>query len=87
MYDWPEVGNPNPKPKTEEAHVKAISAIAVVIFICACSHGTFAQAALPNPVLYLTGHEYVSTGGKSFVRYRYDVLNAPSYPKADKQKE
>ena len=38
--------------------------------------------ALPNPVLYLTSTEYYSTGGKNFVRYRYDVLNKDAYPDA-----
>jgi hypothetical protein len=37
---------------------------------------------LPNPVLYLTGTEAYSTGGKDFIRYRYDVLNKDAYPNA-----
>ena len=35
---------------------------------------------LPNPVLYLTGAEPFSTGGKNWIRYKYDVLNKDSYP-------
>jgi hypothetical protein len=35
---------------------------------------------LPNPVLYLTGTEVYTTGGKTFVRYQYDVLNKDAYP-------
>lgn len=35
---------------------------------------------LPNPVLYLTGAEVFSTGGKNWIRYKYDVLNKDSYP-------
>ena len=35
---------------------------------------------LPNPVLYLIGQEYYTTGGKNFVRYRFDVLNKDMYP-------
>jgi hypothetical protein len=35
---------------------------------------------LPNPVLYLTGTEVYSTGGKTFIRYQYDVLNKDAYP-------
>jgi hypothetical protein len=37
---------------------------------------------LPNPVLYLTGLEYYSAGGKNWVRHRYDVFNKSSYPDA-----
>ena len=39
-----------------------------------------AEAAPPNPVLYLTGTEYYTAGGKNWVRHRYDVLNKSQYP-------
>jgi hypothetical protein len=35
---------------------------------------------LPNPVLYLTGAEAFETGGKTFIRYKYGVLNSDAYP-------
>jgi hypothetical protein len=35
---------------------------------------------LPNPVLYLMGIEAYSTGGKNWIRYKYDVLNKDAYP-------
>jgi len=31
-------------------------------------------------VLYLTTQESFTTGGKNFIRYRYDVLNKADYP-------
>ena len=34
----------------------------------------------PNPVLYLTGTEAYSTGGKNWIRYSYDVLNKADFP-------
>lgn len=37
---------------------------------------------VPNPILYLLGQEYYTTGGGSFVRYRYDVFNKQAYPAA-----
>jgi hypothetical protein len=37
---------------------------------------------LPNPVLYLTGTEPFSQGGKDWIRYSYDVLNKADYPDA-----
>ena len=37
---------------------------------------------LPNPVLYLTGLEPYQTGGKQWIRYKYDVLNRADYPAA-----
>jgi hypothetical protein len=36
--------------------------------------------ALPNPVLYLVGLESYQTGGKNYVRYRFNVLNYAEYP-------
>lgn len=41
-----------------------------------------AGAALPNPVLYLTGEEHYTSGGTNWVRHRYDVLNKDQYPAA-----
>ncbi len=38
------------------------------------------QRPLPNPVLVFAGAEYFTTGGKSFVRYRYLVDNYQAYP-------
>jgi hypothetical protein len=35
---------------------------------------------LPNPVIYLMGTEAFTTGGKTFIRYNYDVLNKEAYP-------
>jgi len=40
-----------------------------------------APPVLPNPVLYYTGvNDYVTTGGKNFIRYRFQVDNFASYP-------
>ncbi|HEX6740620.1 MAG TPA: hypothetical protein VF079_02345 [Sphingomicrobium sp.] len=36
----------------------------------------------PNPVLYLTGTEFYTAGGKNWIRHRYDVLNKGQYPAA-----
>ncbi len=37
---------------------------------------------LPNPALYLMGTEVFQTGGKQWIRYKYDVLNKADYPTA-----
>ncbi len=40
-----------------------------------------ADAAPPaSPVLYMTGTDYYSAGGKNWVRHRYDVFNKDLYP-------
>lgn len=56
----------------------------IAMFWAACALAAWAgpaQAAPPpNPVLYLVGDEYYTTGGKNWVRHRYDVLNKDLYP-------
>jgi hypothetical protein len=42
--------------------------------------GTAHAQSTPNPVLYLTGTENYSAGGKNWVRYRFDVANKASFP-------
>lgn len=62
--------------------------LASLMFVIMASDGTSHATAgnlnptlvLPNPILYLTGTEYYSTGGKDWIRYKYDVLNKDSYP-------
>jgi len=39
-----------------------------------------ANSSPPKPVLYLVGLEAFSTGGKNYIRLRYDVLNKAEYP-------
>ena len=36
----------------------------------------------PAPILYLTGAEAYSTGGKDWIRHNYDVLNKDQYDPA-----
>ena len=59
-----------------------ITILSAALFLVLLTHGSASTAppVLPNPVLYLTSTEAYSTGGKDFIRYRYDVLNKDSYP-------
>ena len=61
-------------------HVARLAASALAAF--ALSYAAPAAAAPPAPVLYLTGVEYYSAGGRNWVRHRYDVLNKDQYPAA-----
>ena len=49
----------------------------LVVFITERSAGA---PALPNPVLYLVSAEPHQSGGKQYIRYRYDVFNKDAYP-------
>ena len=58
-------------------------ALLLLVIVASCfgvSGRTASAPALPNPVLYLTGTETFQSNGKTFVRYRYDVLNKDAYP-------
>jgi hypothetical protein len=59
-----------------------LAAAGLGLALAVTAQGSAAQqaAALPNPVLYLTGTEPYTTGAGSFVRYRYDVHNKEAYP-------
>ncbi|HEY0764925.1 MAG TPA: hypothetical protein VGD61_21280 [Pyrinomonadaceae bacterium] len=61
---------------TRKHYVLAVLTL-IVIF---ATQGVAAAPVLPNPVLYLLGQEYFTTGGKHYVRYRFDVLNKDAYP-------
>jgi hypothetical protein len=57
-------------------------ALRIGIVAAAMLAGTGPALAQPNPILYLTGLEYYSAGGKNWVRHRYDVFNKNQYPAA-----
>jgi hypothetical protein len=65
--------------------MKRLTQIFVVICAAACtlsltSIKTASHSALPNPVLYFIGAEYVTINGSSLIRYRFDVDNKDAYP-------
>jgi len=59
-----------------------MTVLSAALFLVLLTHSSASTAlpVLPNPVLYLTGTEVYSTGGKQWTRYKYDVLNRDSYP-------
>ena len=57
----------------------AVLAVLALILVCA-TRSVASAPVLPNPILYLLGLEYFNTGGKDFVRYRFDVANKDVYP-------
>jgi hypothetical protein len=52
----------------------------MMVLFASVSAGSAPAPALPNPVLYFKIAEPFSTGGKKYVRYKYDVFNKDSYP-------
>lgn len=52
----------------------------LLVFLFA-THGAVSAPALPpNPVLYLMGTDAFQQGGKTFIKYHYDVFNKDQYP-------
>lgn len=60
--------------------LRLLSTTLALAFLSACNNPPGPPVGQPTPVLYLTGQEYYSTGGKNWVRYKYDVLNKDVYP-------
>ncbi len=52
----------------------------VLLGVMLATQGVDSAPPLPNPVLYLMGTEAYQQGGKTFIRYKYDVDNKASYP-------
>lgn len=61
---------------------KWIAALWAAVGLAAIGSAGPALAAPPNPILYMTGDEYYTAGGKNWVRHRYDVFNKDQYPTA-----
>lgn len=61
---------------------KTLTMLPATLVLAIIASGTTYHAVPvpPNPVLYLTGTEHYTTGGKAFTRYKYDVLNKEDYP-------
>jgi hypothetical protein len=53
----------------------------MIVFLLLAPRVTSAPP-LPNPMLYYITQEPFQTGGKDFIRYRYDVMNKDQYPAA-----
>jgi hypothetical protein len=53
----------------------------LVLTMFAAGGVSTAQRTLPNPVLVFTEPEFFQTGGKQWIRYRYNVDNFNDYPK------
>lgn len=60
------------------------AALAASLALLTLAGGATAQGprALPNPILFMTGSEFVTIRGNNFIRYHYDVLNKDQYPAA-----
>jgi hypothetical protein len=61
--------------------IQTVTAILMLLFGVGSPAAAQGQR-LPNPILYLTGTELYSTGGKTFVRHKYDVFNKEAFPAA-----
>src|SRR5207253_804407 len=61
---------------------KALTMLAATLMLAIITSGSSYHTVPvpPNPILYLTGREPYTAGGKAFKRYKYDVLNKEDYP-------
>jgi len=58
-------------------------ALLLLVIVAGCfgvSQHVASAPPLPNPILVLTSTEAFQSGGKTFIRYHYDVSNKDQYP-------
>jgi len=65
---------------TFKSRKKSLMLFAFLVVAVVATQPVASAPPLPNPVLHLIGTEPYQTGGKQFIRYKYDVLNKDSYP-------
>lgn len=59
---------------------KRTSLALITLLLVFSIQGVASAPEVPNPILFFIGQEFYETGGKQFIRYRYDVLNKDAYP-------
>ncbi len=62
------------------SRIKLTLLLAAVLTFILAAQGVASAPPIPNPIIYLSGFEAFSQGGKNFIRYRYDVFNKDQYP-------
>ena len=55
--------------------------VVLTLILVFATQGVASAPVLPNPVLYLLGQEYFTTGGKKFVRYRFRCAQQGRLPR------
>ncbi|HEY0349444.1 MAG TPA: hypothetical protein VGC60_14950 [Pyrinomonadaceae bacterium] len=66
-----------------KSRIRSLFLLPSLLVLLFATHGVVSAPAIPpNPVLYLTGTEAFQQGGKTFIRYKYDVFNKEEYPAA-----
>lgn len=60
--------------------VLQLTACLLLVAFTSAQAATPPQSMLPRPVLYFIGQETFEQGGKTWVRYRYNVDNFSAYP-------
>jgi hypothetical protein len=62
--------------------VRVLLVVTLAVTCFSAPRPTASAAPIPNPVLYLLRTETFQQGGKTYIRYSYDVLNKDEYPAA-----
>ena len=68
--------------RTAKAFTMILASVLLVLTVSSKTSHATPNPVLPNPVLYMTGSEFYTTGGKNYIRYQYDVLNKADFPVA-----
>lgn len=64
---------------TRRSKIRYLMLLALIAFAFA-NQKVASAPSVPNPMLYLTGAEIYQASGKTYIRYKYDVLNKDQFP-------
>ena len=60
--------------------IKFVVSFTLLLVTLFLAQAVVSAPPIPNPILYLTGTEAFPQGGKTLIRYKYDVFNKAEYP-------
>jgi hypothetical protein len=64
------------------SRIKTLLVAPAVVALLISAPAVLSAPAIPNPIIYLTSVEPYQQGGKTYIRYTYDVFNKDQYPAA-----
>jgi hypothetical protein len=60
--------------------IRSLVSPALLLVVMLVTQGVASAPPIPNPVIYFMGTEAFQQGGKTFIRYHYDVFNKDEFP-------
>src|SRR5437660_3466110 len=69
-------------PMSHRSRIRSLFLLPSLLVFLFTTHCVVSAPTIPNTVIYLMGTEAYQQGGKTFIRYKYDVFNKEDFPAA-----